>query len=232
MSTLNPNAMPSNPSKIITASKPSKITTPSNPSKIKVRRRPKIAPIVTNTRQTINDIFEKCLLIVNKEYILPITSNKGKPGLYLEELLGIPHSSECLDCIDGEIKTFPVKLQNGKFVPKETIAITMLSTDELRTTSFLDSKCYKKMKKMLVVPYYRTDDTIKYMTPKIISEECTELYKILESDYIDIQKGYIETDTLSSSTGTLLQNRTKGAKGSTSRAFYLRTAFMKKYIPL
>ena len=192
-----------------------------------LRRRPK-----ASKRQTIDDIFKKCLSIVNTEYTLPITSNKGKPGLYLEDLLGIPHSSECLDCLDGEIKTFPVSLKNGKFVPKETIAVTMLSTDELSTTSFLDSKCYKKLKKMLVVPYYRTGDTIKYLTPTIISDESTELYKILESDYDAIQKRYIEDDTLSSSTGTLLQNRTKGAKGSTSRAFYLRTSFMKKYVPL
>jgi hypothetical protein len=195
-----------------------------------LRRRPKVAPIPP--RQTIDDIYQKCLLIINKEYTLPITSNKGKPGLYLEDLLGIPHSSECLDCIDGEIKTFPVKLHKGKFVPKETIAVTMLSTNELRTTSFLDSKCYKKLKKMLVVPYYRTGETITYMKPVIISDECTELYKILESDYHAIQKRYVEEDVLVSSTGTLLQNRTKGSKGSTSRAFYLRTAFMKKYVLL
>lgn len=198
----------------------------------KNRRRPLVAPTVLSIpRQTIKDILNKSLLIINKEYTLPITSNKGKPGLYFEELLGIPHSSECLDCIDGEIKTFPVNCKNGKFVPKETIAVTMLSTTEI-TKSFIDSKCYKKLKKMLIVPYHRIGDKIKYMTPTIISEEITELYKILESDYNAIQKKFIEDGTFSSSTGTFLQNRTKGSKGSTSRAFYLRTAFIKKYIQL
>lgn len=198
----------------------------------KVRKRPLAAKIIQNVqRQTIDDIFKKSLLIINKDYILPITNNKGKPGLYFEELLGIPHSSECLDCIDGEIKTFPVNLKNGKFVPKETIALTMLSATEL-TKSFMDSKCYKKLKKMLIVPYHRIGDNIKYMMPTIISEETTELYKILESDYNAIQKKFIDDGTFSSLTGTFLQNRTKGAKGSTSRAFYLRKAFIIKYIQL
>lgn len=184
-------------------------------------------------RQYITDIYEKCLLIINKEYILPVTKNKGKPGLYLEELLGIPQSSECLDCIDGELKTFPVKkLKNGKFVPKETIAITMLNKEELHN-SFILSKCYKKMSKMLIVPYYRVGETIIYMMPKIISKdlkEYVELYKTLETDYDTIRKSYQE-DKLTASTGTLLQNRTKGpGHGSISRAFYLRPVFMKTYV--
>jgi len=187
--------------------------------------------------QTIAEIHTKFIPLVGKEYTLPITTNKGLPGNFLEDLLGIPHTQNCLDCSDGELKIFPVKkLKNGALVPKETMAITMLSTDELLTNDFKASKCCKKMSRMLIVPYYRSGDTIRFMTPKIIDKECIEfadLYKCFESDYNEIRKNYVENGILQSETGTLLQNRTKGSgHGSTSRAFYLRQAFMKKYIPL
>lgn len=186
---------------------------------------------------TIADIYSKFIPIIGKKYSLPVTKNKGLPGTFLETLLGIPHTSNCLDCSDGELKTFPVKkLKNGTYVPKETIAVTMLSMEDLRTSDFPSSKCYKKMSRMLVVPYFREGDYIQFMTPKIIDKECeeySEVYSILEKDYETIRKDYIESGVLKSATGTLLQNRTKGAgHGTTSRAFYLRPAFMKRCVPL
>jgi DNA mismatch repair protein MutH len=202
------------------------------------RKRPLVAPpnvsqSSVNQRKPINEIFTKCLSIVDIEYELPVTTNKGKPGQFLEDLLGIPHSSECLDCLDGEIKTFPLKMKkDGTFVPKETIAVTMLNKDDLSLNDFKSSKCYKKLSKVLLVPYYRTKDTIKFLTPKLIdkdSNDSIEIYNILESDYNEIRKKYIETGEFSSSSGVLLQNRTKGAgHGSTSRAFYLRQEFIKR----
>ena len=186
--------------------------------------------------QTIAEIHTKILPLINKGYTLPITKNKGLPGLFLEDLLGIPHTQRCLDCSDGELKLFPVKqLKNGTLVPKESIAVTMLSREELRETEFKSSKCYKKISRVLFVPYYRTSDTIQFMTPKIIDkdhDDCLEIYKIFESDYNKIREKYLEDGSLNSSVGSLLQNRTKGAgHGSTSRAFYLRPAFMMRYIP-
>lgn len=188
--------------------------------------------------QTIADIYAKFLPLVGKEYTLPITANKGLPGQFLEDLLGIPHTSNCLDCSDGELKLFPVKKlkKNSTLVPKESIAVTMLSTDDLRTCDFQSSICCKKMSRMLVVPYYRNGDKIRFMNPRIIDKECIEfadLYKTLESDYKEIRENYNENGVLESKTGELLQNRTKGAgHGSTSRAFYLRPKFMKLYVPL
>lgn len=187
--------------------------------------------------QTVAEIHAKILPLVGNKYTLPVTANKGLPGLFLEDLLGIPHTSSCLDCSDGELKLFPVKkFKDGKLGPKETIAVTMLSTDDLRTCEFNSSKCCKKMSRMLVVPYYREGDTIQYMSPRIVdksSPEFAELYATIESDYNEIRKTYIENGGLHSKTGTLLQNRTKGAgHGSTSRAFYLRPEFMKRCVPL
>ena len=189
--------------------------------------------------QTVAEIYAKVKLIVGIEYSLPKTSNKGRPGLFLEELLDIPHTQNCLDCLDGELKLFPTKkLKDGTLVPKESIAITMLSENELRLNDFNTSKCCNKMSRMLLVPYFRTEDNIQFMMPKIIDRECiefAELYNIIELDYMNIKHKYIETGNLlsTSNIGTLLQNRTKGAgHGSTSRAFYIRPLFMKQYVPL
>ena len=187
--------------------------------------------------QTVAEILARLLPLTGKEYTLPITANKGQPGTFLEEILGIPHTSNCLDCSDGELKTFPVKrLKNGTLVPKESIAVTMLSTEELKGCEFQASKCCKKMGKMLIVPYLRTADTICFLEPRIIdreNEKYRELYSVLEADYGEIRKQYLETGVLQSKTGKFLQNRTKGAgHGSTSRAYYLRPAFMKQCIPL
>lgn len=187
--------------------------------------------------QTIAELYTKINEIVGKEYVLPKTSNKGRPGQFLEDLLGIPHTSNCLDASDGEVKTVPIKmLKNGTYVPKETIAVTMLSTDELRECHFKSSKCCKKMSKMLVVPYLRTGDIIVFMKPKIVdkdSEEYSSVYSAIEADYDEIRKNYVENGILQSKTGSLLQNRTKGAgHGSVSRAFYLRPQFVKDCIEL
>ena len=184
--------------------------------------------------QTIDELYIKMIPIISKEFNLPITKNKGLPGHFLEDLLGIPHTSKCLDVSDGEVKLFPVKmLKNGTLVPKETIAVTMLSTDDLLAHDFKSSKLCKKMARMLIVPYYRKDENIVFMKPVIIVLLNHESYPIIESDYNEIRTNFIENGILRSKNGTLLQNRTKGTgHGSTSRAFYLRPLFMKRFVPL
>jgi hypothetical protein len=87
---------------------------------------------------------------------------------------------------------------------------------------------------MLVVPYYRDGDSITYLNPTLLEKEKhLELYKTFEEDYQAIQTHYTTSGILKSELGTYLQTRTKGAgHGSTSRAFYLRTNFLKKHIPI
>ena len=169
--------------------------------------------------QSITDIFLKINRIVGIAYILPKTGNKGLPGIFLEELLGIPQTSNCLDCSDGELKTFPVKrLKSGNLVPKESIAVTMLSTEELRLCEFQSSKCCKKMSRMLLVPYLRTNDTVRYLAPRILdreAEDCAELYAALEADYSEIRAQYLDSGILKSRTGKFLQN-----KGGRTRLYF------------
>ena len=184
---------------------------------------------------TLNGLHEKLIPLIGKPFHCPITRNKGATGLLLETITGIPHTSNCLDCSDGELKTFPLKkLKNGSLVPKETLAVTMLSTDELKSCAFDNSRCAKKMLRMLVVPYLRNGDAITYLTPTLLEKEkLPELYKRLEEDYLQIQTHYTSSGLLTSSIGKYLQTRTKGAgHGTTSRAFYLRTTFLKEHVSL
>ena len=181
------------------------------------------------------DIHTKILSLLGKQHCCPVTKNKGKPGLMLEMMTGIPQTSNCLDCSDGELKTVPVvRHKSGKLVPKETIAVTMLNRDDLKAQDFKASKCFMKMKRVLIVPYLRDNDNIQFLTPVLIDasqDAYAGIYDALEKDYSSIRNQFLTENTLQSATGTYLQNRTKGAgHGSTSRAFYLRKQFVEKWV--
>lgn len=186
-------------------------------------------------RPTIQIVYDKVVAISGTYIYLPKDANKGKAGNHLESITGIPTSSDCLDCSDGEAKTFPVKqLQNGMYVPKETIAVTML-TKSLAYETFENSKCFKKLSKVLYVPYLREGDRIMYLKPTMIDlTQDKNLCEQLKKDYELIQQHFIKTGTLehTSELGKYLQNRTKGSGGNApkTRAFYLRTHFIKKFI--
>jgi DNA mismatch repair protein MutH len=189
-------------------------------------------------RPTIEEVCAKVVENTNVLHNLPKTKHKGMPGNYLESLTGIPTSSACLDCSDGEVKIFPLKrTKTDHYVPKETIAVTMLSKDSLIAHSFEESKVYKKLCKVLYVPYFRNGDNIQYFQPTIIDlleEKYATLLQALRDDYDAIRKHFVETGALegSSHIGKYLQNRTKGAgKGAPkTRAYYLRPLFMKEFV--
>lgn len=161
---------------------------------------------------------------------LSVVKNKGSVGHWLEKCLGVPHTSRCLDFSDGEMKCFPLKkLQDGCLVPKETIAVTMLDRDELRSWSFRQTRCYKKLSHCLYVPYYREGEEVEFLEPTLISPE-HRCFDQLEEDYEEIRKEYLEKDLLKCAIGKLLQTRPKGVRNTTARAYYLRTDFAKSYI--
>lgn len=167
---------------------------------------------------TLEDVKTKYESIIHKEHTCIKTKNKGGAGHLLEDLLGIPHSSDCLDMVDGELKAFPIK-ENGK--AKESVAITMTDKEALKITPFEESRVYKKLENTLFIPYHRKGDIVCF--GKIIHfTKSNEHFEQLKKDYNEIQ-----SNRLSSKLGKYLQTRTKGAgHGSTSRAFYLRALFM------
>jgi DNA mismatch repair protein MutH len=165
-----------------------------------------------------------------------LTKNKGVAGFLVESLAGIPQTSNCLDCDDGEVKCFPLKrLKNGTLVPKETIAVTMIQPDRLTATEWEDSNAYKKLRNCLYIPYLRTDaEHITLYSPYIFNiAPASDIFGTLKADYDGIVEHMRTTGSLSDSSalGKYLQNRTKGpGHGSVSRAFYLRPSFITEHI--
>jgi len=184
-------------------------------------------------QQTILSIQEKLLPHVGKLIACPLSRNKGLPGLFIEDLVGIPHTPNCLDCVDGELKLFPLKrLKNGTLTPKETIAVTMIQPESLRTTPFTASNVFRKLNRCLYVPYLRDEESIVLYTPFLMDlGKNAEIQTILDADYNEIATAYTTQNIMTGSIGRYLQTRTKGAgHGSTSRAFYLRPLFIKEFI--
>ena len=179
----------------------------------------------TIQRFTIATLLERIEPLIGKPYNIPRTTNKGIIGHVLETLVGIPHSPACLDCIDGELKAFPLKKTLSGYAPKETVAITMCNPNELKTISFEESRCKTKLNRVLFVPYTRQNDVVMFFKPCLFTSE-HPLFSSLCEDYNIIQSNARE-NIFTGSIGIYLQTRTKGAgHGSTSRAFYLRQKFL------
>jgi len=190
-------------------------------------------------RPTLANVMSCCHTLGKQRFYLPKTSNKGLPGLLLEKYTGIPSSSACLDCRDGEIKLYPLKRlkRNGKYdnagdlVPKETVAITMMKPEQLLMTSWQDSRLKKKIAQVLFVAYLRDGDniTFQYMHHmSVINPLHYEYYKNFARDYHTIQEHYKTTGAISGKIGKYIQYRTKGAGGDApkTRAFYFRPDVM------
>ena len=170
-------------------------------------------------------------------FFCPKSRNKGAAGLLLEGKLGIPTSSACLDCIDGEIKAFPQVIAGarsrtalpGTYAPKETVAVTMCTNPQKELTkSWQDSRVRKKLSSVLFVGYIRWEDNVLWNDSALFDEN-HEMFQQLEADYIAIQEYYRENQKTSSKIGKLLQVRTKGPGGEKkSWAFYLRKQFLLK----
>lgn len=184
-------------------------------------------------RPTISAVKACAINNIDTPYHCPITKNKGAAGLLFEQLAGIPTSSACLDCIDGEVKVYPLKiLKRGEIVPKETVAITMMTPEDLETVSWDESRCRKKINNVLFVGYLRDGDNIIIKHVFQMNEiSQPALYQIFKNDYESIQNIWIKNKTISAKTGTLMQSRTKGPGGvKKTRAFYFRPALIKRFL--
>lgn len=179
-------------------------------------------------------LLAEAKLLINKlayeELSIPVCKNKGVVGLYLETKIGLTNNGNHLDCDDGEIKTFPLKrLKSGGYSPKESIALTMINRT-LENVSFGDSGVKSKINHVLFVPYLRENDFVTYFPcVQFDINNDIELRNELFNDYNLIQQHYIQGD-LASRHGKYIQARTKGSRGSSTRAFYFRTIFIKRYI--
>ena len=168
----------------------------------------------------------KIKTLAYKQIFLQKTKNKGNVGLYLETCIGLKINTKTKDFIDGELKVFPLKklVKNGKLAPKETIALCMVN--KIENCMFVESTLFDKIKNILFVPYMRNGDYITFYEPIHLNHiQNKNVYQLLEDDY---NKHEIKTRTIIC---VNLQTRTKGnGNGSKTRAWYLKTKFIKQFL--
>ena len=125
-----------------------------------------------------------------------------------------------------------VRNTNGKWKPKETMAVTMIDPVEVKSKSFVDSHLYTKLRRLFLVTRHRVDDDESSspilgvyqfeLDDKVLFDTVREDYETVRAA---LKKGGI--DHLTGRMGTYIQPRTKGrGHGSTSRAFYAKKAFL------
>ena len=168
--------------------------------------------------------------------------NKGERGNLIEMALGVKNSSDLIDLIDGELKTFTVG---------ETIAITSLGHCLLGiidgSLEFDETKVAKKMSQVLYIGFTRNNNYVGNITTN--QDTHPEHYQHLAEDYgyisAQIRSCYVQNKELETITGpnNLLQIRTKASKTKSghyrplcyngvqlkdkSMAFYLCSTFGK-----
>ena len=166
--------------------------------------------------------------------------NKGWAGHVLERYLNLPiNSAQSPNFGSWELKCIPIRrLKSGKLSFKETMAITAIDAYNVARTPFCRSHLLDKLKKLVIVA--RTvgknysEQTHVY---SVTSVDADEFYRLIESDYNVVRNCIKDQDRgfekLSGKMGEHIQPRTKGTgHGSTTRAFYARTSFLKLLIDL
>ena len=162
--------------------------------------------------------------------------NKGWKGLVLERLAGLQTNiSKAPNGLTYELKSVAFRYVGKELVPKETMAITMINPAELKAHSFFESHVWAKLKTIVfcAVMWHGTNSG-KAELLKVTSldfSETDELIQEIKADYDFIRHKLITKGfkSLTGKDGKWIQARTKGAgHGSTSRAFYARTKFVKK----
>ena len=162
--------------------------------------------------------------------------NKGWAGQTVERYLGLPiNSSRSPNLGTWELKVVPlIRNSLGRFVVKETMAITMIDPSEVRAKDFQDSHLFTKLRKIITVSreYIDPSELVSRVVGVHAFElEGTQLYDQISADY-ELVREHIRRDMeLSGKMGEFVQPRTKGrGHGSTSRAFYARKALVEYLI--
>ncbi len=165
--------------------------------------------------------------------------NKGWAGHVIERILGLPlNSAQSPNFGSWELKVIPLRDRAGTLYVKETMAITMLDPYEVTNKTFRESHLFNKLCKIVICARIFESTAETHSVLYSVNEfdlENEEIYKQVEDDYNLIRdtikaKGFA---ALSGRMGVLIQPRTKGpGHGSTSRAFYARTCFVRDIVTL
>jgi len=186
----------------------------------------------------IEELVGKDLRILADKYSVTVMKmgkkNKGWAGHVIERHLGLPiNSSQSPNFGSWELKTISLKyLRNNELTVKETMAITMLDPYNIARTKFEDSHILLKLRKQVIAAriWENQEETHSILyAVKMFDLNDPSIYEQVKQDYNLVRDTIINQGTLTGKMGVLIQPRTKGpGHGSTSRAFYARTSFLKK----
>ena len=164
--------------------------------------------------------------------------NKGWAGQVIERYLGLPLSSaQAPNFGSWELKLCSLKyLRDGSLTIKETMAITMIDPYNVANTEFENSHLLTKLRKAVIAAriWIRQKEESSILHSVVTFDlGNSEVYDQVREDYDTVRNTIINEgfDALTGKMGVYIQPRTKGpGHGSTSRAFYARTGFLKKFI--
>ena len=190
----------------------------------------------------LSELIGKDLRLLADKYEVTVfregKRNKGWAGHVLERHLNLPiNSSQSPNFGSWELKIVPLKyLQSSKLTIKETMAITMIDPYNVESTDFGNSHLLAKLRKLIVAARIwesREEKQSILYTVKTFDLDDLAIYDQIKADY-DLVRDAICTkgfSTLTGKMGVYIQPRTKGkGHGSTTRAFYARTTFLKQFI--
>ena len=190
----------------------------------------------------LSELIGKDLRLLADKYEVTVfregKRNKGWAGHVLERHLNLPiNSSQAPNFGSWELKIVPLKyLQSGNLTVKETMSITMIDPYNVESTEFEDSHLLAKLSKLIVAARIwesrEERQSILYAVTTFDLDD-PAIYDQIKADY-DLVRETIRTtgfSTLTGRMGVYIQPRTKGrGHGSTTRAFYARTTFLKQFI--
>ena len=190
----------------------------------------------------LSELIGKDLRLLADKYEVTVFKegkrNKGWAGHVLERHLNLPiNSSQSPNFGSWELKIIPLKyLKSSKLTVKETMAITMIDSYNVKNTDFEDSHLLAKLRKLIVAArIWESTEERRSILHNVTTFDLDDsaVYDQIKADY-DLVRETIRTTGFSTLTGRMgmyIQPRTKGTgHGSTTRAFYARTAFLKQFI--
>jgi DNA mismatch repair protein MutH len=202
------------------------------------------AVAISNLKKNINKDLRKLALKYNITTYETGKQNKGWKGLILERLAGLEtNTSKAPNGLSWELKSVSFYYVKEKLVPKETMAITMINSKELKETDFFNSHCWEKLKAMIFCAVKwngkNSKDAQLIKVSSLDFSETDDLILEVKEDYDFIRNKLINEgfDALTGKDGKWIQARTKGTGGVNpktgkrrpiTRAFYARKKFVKK----
>lgn len=161
--------------------------------------------------------------------------NKGWAGLVLEHCAGLCNNN--LRAPNGgtwELKAVPLKYdRKGVLKVKETMAITMISANDVIEHEFENSHLLLKLRSLIICGrIFESKEEKSSILYSVGTFDLNDksLFEQVKADYEVTRLAIINDgfNTLTGEMGVLVQPRTKGSgHGSKSRAFYARKDFVK-----